>query len=93
MKEKLAVEEDGPTGIDLVVDTSGAETCIQMGVLIARRGGTFVQVRIVIMSFVTTAGLSFYRTGGNGVRHSCDANHRHDFQRAELQRLFQIRCE
>ena len=45
IKEKFSIEEDGPEGIDLVIDASGAETCIQMGILIAKRGATFVQVR------------------------------------------------
>ena len=50
MKEKLIIEEDGPasTSIDLVVDASGAETCIQIGALIAKRGGIFIQVRSLI---------------------------------------------
>ena len=45
MKEKLGIEDRGPKGIDLVVDASGAEVCIQMGMLLAKVGGTFVQVR------------------------------------------------
>lgn len=48
MKEELGIEEDGPAGIDLVVDTSGAETCIHMGVLIAKKGGMLVQVCVII---------------------------------------------
>ena len=45
LKEKLGIERHGPKGLDLVVDASGAEVCIEMGLLIAKVGGTFVQVR------------------------------------------------
>lgn len=44
LKERLGVEERGPTGLDLVVDASGAEVCIQMGIFIAKIGGTYIQV-------------------------------------------------
>lgn len=44
LKEKLGVEDRGPKALDIVVDASGAEVCIQMALLIARIGGTFVQV-------------------------------------------------
>ncbi|KAL6309655.1 xylitol dehydrogenase [Sparassis latifolia] len=44
MKEKLGIEERGPKSIDLVVDASGAEVSIQTGIIVARRGGTYVQV-------------------------------------------------
>lgn len=44
LREKLGVEMHGPKGLDLVVDASGAEVCIEMGLLITRVGGTFVQV-------------------------------------------------
>lgn len=43
-KEQLGVEERGPTGLDLVIDASGAEVCIQMGIFIAKIGGTYLQV-------------------------------------------------
>lgn len=41
---KLKVPERGHGSIDLVVDATGAETCIQMGLNAVRPGGTFVQV-------------------------------------------------
>ena len=41
----LGIEERGPKSINLVVDASGAEVSIQTGVLVAKIGGTFVQVR------------------------------------------------
>ncbi|EPT03731.1 hypothetical protein FOMPIDRAFT_1022297 [Fomitopsis schrenkii] len=40
----LGIEERGKKSINLVVDASGAEVSIQTGVLVAKIGGTFVQV-------------------------------------------------
>lgn len=45
LMEQLKIEERGPTSIDLVLDASGAEVSVQTGILIAKHGGTFVQVR------------------------------------------------
>ena len=45
MMEQLGLEERGPKGVDLVVEASGAEVSIQTGILIAKQGGSFVQVR------------------------------------------------
>ena len=42
--KELGIEDRGPNSIDIVVDASGAETSIQMGLLIVRRGGTYIQV-------------------------------------------------
>ena len=44
LKEELGIEERGPTSLDVVIDASGAEVCIQMSLFIVRIGGTFVQV-------------------------------------------------
>ncbi len=44
MMEQLGISERGPTAIDLVVDASGAEVSIQTGILIAKHGGSYVQV-------------------------------------------------
>ncbi|KAL5511103.1 hypothetical protein ACEPAH_4318 [Sanghuangporus vaninii] len=44
MMNTLGLEERGPNSIDLVLDATGAETCIQMALLVVRIGGTFVQV-------------------------------------------------
>ena len=44
MKAALGIEERGPTGIDIVLDASGAETSIQMALYLAKIGGMFVQV-------------------------------------------------
>ncbi|KAI0750744.1 xylitol dehydrogenase [Daedaleopsis nitida] len=44
LMEQLGIEERGPTGVDLVLDASGAEVSVQTGILIAKHGGTYVQV-------------------------------------------------
>ena len=46
MMDALGIAERGPTAIDLVVEASGAEVSIQTGILIAKHGGSFVQVRL-----------------------------------------------
>ena len=46
LKQKLGVEDRGPKGLDFAIDASGAEVCIQMGILLVKVGGTFVQVSI-----------------------------------------------
>jgi len=40
----LGVEERGPKAVDLVIEATGAEVCIQMAILLAKIGGTVVQV-------------------------------------------------
>jgi len=42
--QKFNLKDRGPDGVDVVVDASGAETCIQTGLYLAKCGGTFVQV-------------------------------------------------
>ncbi|KPV74463.1 xylitol dehydrogenase [Rhodotorula graminis WP1] len=42
--ERFGFEERGPRGVDLVLDCSGAEVCIQTGVFVLKHGGTLVQV-------------------------------------------------
>jgi len=44
MKEKLRIEGRGANAVDLVIDASGAEVCIQMGLFLVKVGGTYVQV-------------------------------------------------
>lgn len=44
MKKELNIVEQGLGAIDLVVDASGAKSSIQVGMLIAGAGGTYVQV-------------------------------------------------
>lgn len=49
IKSTLGVEDRGPTSIDLVIDATGAVTCIQMAFILAKAGGTIVQVGIGAM--------------------------------------------
>ncbi|TDL29456.1 xylitol dehydrogenase [Rickenella mellea] len=44
LKKKFGIEDRGPSAIDVVIDASGAEVCIQMSIFLAKAGGTFVQV-------------------------------------------------
>ncbi|OCB85944.1 xylitol dehydrogenase [Sanghuangporus baumii] len=44
MKNAFELKDQGSRSIDLVLDATGAETCIQMGFLVAKSGGRFVQV-------------------------------------------------
>lgn len=44
LKKTLGVEERGAKCLDLAVDATGAETCIQMAFLSAKIGGTLLQV-------------------------------------------------
>ena len=45
LREQLGIDLRGREAIDLVVDASGAEVSIQTGILVARHGGRYVQVR------------------------------------------------
>ncbi|KAF8339025.1 xylitol dehydrogenase [Cantharellus anzutake] len=40
----LDIEQRGPKAIDLVIDASGAEACIRMGIYLVKYGGTHIQV-------------------------------------------------
>ncbi|SCV68403.1 BQ2448_524 [Microbotryum intermedium] len=44
IRSRFGFAERGPTGVDLVVDCTGAEVCIQTGVYVVKHGGTCVQV-------------------------------------------------
>lgn len=44
IQKKFNFNERGPGGVDLVIDCSGAESCIQSAVFVLKHGGTFVQV-------------------------------------------------
>ena len=50
LMETLGVEDRGDKAIDVVLDASGAEVCIQTGILIAKVGGTFVQAGLSSVS-------------------------------------------
>ncbi|BGP49477.1 hypothetical protein JCM10450v2_005368 [Rhodotorula kratochvilovae] len=43
-RARFGFEERGPNAVDLVLDCSGAEVCIQTGVFLLKHGGTLVQV-------------------------------------------------
>lgn len=45
MMSSLGIEERGPKAVDLVIDATGAEACIQMGIFLVKYGGTYVQVK------------------------------------------------
>jgi D-xylulose reductase len=42
--KRFGFDERGPGGIDLVVDCSGAEVCIQAGIFALKHGGTLINV-------------------------------------------------
>ena len=44
MYETLGIDEKMGNGIDLVVDATGTEICAQMGIFLAKSGGTYIQV-------------------------------------------------
>ncbi|SGY35147.1 BQ5605_C002g01731 [Microbotryum silenes-dioicae] len=44
IRSRFGFGERGSTGVDLVVDCTGAEVCIQTGVYVVKHGGTCVQV-------------------------------------------------
>jgi D-xylulose reductase len=46
MCAELGIEERGKQAVDLVIDASGAEVCIQMGIFLVKIGGMFIQVSI-----------------------------------------------
>jgi D-xylulose reductase len=39
MAKALGLEERGPKGVDLVIEASGAEVCVQIGIFLAKHGG------------------------------------------------------
>ncbi|KAG8825714.1 hypothetical protein FRC17_008558 [Serendipita sp. 399] len=44
LKQSLNITDAGPDGVDVVIEASGAEVCIQTGYFLVKTGGTFVQV-------------------------------------------------
>lgn len=52
LMEQLDIEERGLKAIDLVIDASGAEVSIQTGILVAKHGGTYVQVSVQCAVFM-----------------------------------------
>ena len=86
----LGIEERGPKGINLVVDASGAEVSIQTGVLVAKIGGTFVQVRSSIPSSLGRDSRSCY-AGWHGCPRDCPPDHDHAHEGAQLEGLLPVR--
>lgn len=60
LKEKLGIEGRGTNAVDLVIDASGAEVCIQMGLFLVKVGGTYVQVSLTKLKgwILVSIGLS-----------------------------------
>lgn len=46
MMREMGIEMRGERAVDVVVDASGAEVCVQMGLYLVKVGGTYVQVCI-----------------------------------------------
>lgn len=44
LKEKLGIADAGPNGVDVIIEATGAEVCIQTGYFVVKSGGTFIQV-------------------------------------------------
>ncbi|GAA5896373.1 NAD(P)-dependent alcohol dehydrogenase [Sporobolomyces salmoneus] len=44
IRKRFGFDERGPGGLDLVVDCSGAEVCVQTGIFALRHGGTLITV-------------------------------------------------
>ncbi|KIW01688.1 uncharacterized protein PV09_06869 [Verruconis gallopava] len=72
--EKIMSQCGLPDGADVVIECTGAETCIQSGVLCTKSGGTFVQVglgpdtvnfpiTLVLIKSLTVKGAARYTTG------------------------------
>jgi D-xylulose reductase len=65
----LGVEDRGNKAIDVVIDASGAEVSIQTGILIAKVGGTFVQVSLSLCQLVSS--LPYHRSAWASQKLSC----------------------
>lgn len=89
MKEQLGIEERGKTAIDLVVDASGAEVSVQTGIIIARQGGSFVQVRLLVKASLAYSANSL--VGWNGSTRDCRPHHNTADQGGHLQGLIPLR--
>lgn len=66
----LGVEDRGNKAIDVVIDASGAEVSIQTGILIAKVGGTFVQVSLSLCQFLVSS-LPYHRSAWASQKLSC----------------------
>jgi D-xylulose reductase len=50
MRKEFSITDVGYGAIDLVIEASGAEVSIQTGILVAKPGGTYVQVSSLIFA-------------------------------------------
>lgn len=73
IKNRLQIDEHGVNAVDLVIDASGAEVCIQMGLFLVKYGGTFVQVAPPPSS-IPGATIQLIVTGWNGIPRSDSPN-------------------
>lgn len=58
ISEKFGLSDRGPSGIDIVLDCSGAEVCIQTGMWLLKRRGKFIQVSSFVVYVDMSRGLS-----------------------------------
>lgn len=73
IRKQFGFDERGPGGIDLVVDCSGAEVCVQTGLHALRHGGTLVTVSLQ-SPLVGSCAKPLRISGWNGksrYQHSC----------------------
>lgn len=66
MSSTLGIEERGRKAVDLVIDASGAEVCIQMGIFLVKYGGTYVQVRYPLLRLLPSTDGSGGDQGWDG---------------------------
>lgn len=91
MYKELGIEERGEKGIDLVLDASGAEACIQMAIYLVKIGGTFIQVRTAVLFGGRLAFTHFTFSGWHGrARDNC-SHHSIHYERAQGTRILPIR--
>lgn len=54
--KELGIEERGEKSVDLVLDASGAEVCVQMGIFLVRSGGTSQSIQVVVSAHCVIVG-------------------------------------
>jgi threonine dehydrogenase-like Zn-dependent dehydrogenase len=74
LRATLGVEDRGSKAIDVVLDASGAEVSIQTGILVAKVGGTFVQVSLGLLNWWSQR-LSYSIAGWHGAPRNRRAHH------------------
>ena len=90
IKQTLGIEERGPSALDVVLDASGAEVCIQMAFLIAKAGGTLVQVSYHATYRRPPLVFSNCGIGWHGAGGCADSDYTHARKGAERQGLVPI---